>query len=457
MRRWHMRSPESGMTLVEVLIGTAILMIVSLTVIYTNVQGVGSQSNGAQSRFTCESHAQSILNHFKSIGVESTRYNYVPDSTGDRTAGMPFSFDGIDATDTWGTGSQYEIIGSSSNPALRNGLLAKGSVRALLSIYNSNASFCSNADGAAYEPLNSVLTDTTQGLRNAQTTLRIQAYNINSGALSCPAAPFQIFPMGRNPSASAYGAYVSQPSNSDWQYGLLLTVRVAYEDGSGQTQSCTTQHRFQFQRDEIAPPVMNTTVTANTSNPRLNCAPPRADMTLSLGYNSDPGEKGIVFLCQDVSMRRPRGTIQCAGPSGAQYNGAPPAPTTTIGPGSWVACDKVTACNVSPESSTANPSRTADAIRLVNVYRNIPSDCVVKINSVAVDVAGNSSTVAQLPNTDPTESLRPSCGTLCSPNGWWGGYAGTYPNGYYVCPPVNCCNGPGCAPPGGLSLFGTGE
>jgi hypothetical protein len=108
------------------------------------------------------------------------------------------------------------------------------------------------------------------------------------------------------------------------------------------------------------------------------CASAANTVTFRFGYQGGKTKPGTVLLCRDHSQALP--PPGCAG-----YSAPPP------GPDYWVSCDKVTACNSAPNSFSGQYVTVGSDsdIQYDVSWRNLPINCHVLIDVIAVDGAAN--------------------------------------------------------------------
>ena len=453
---------ESGFSLVEVLVGSAILVGIGASVFYTtSVKSINAAQ--ATNRFRCEASTASAISFLQSQGIVSQIVNVVPVS-GSRTVptALQFTSSYVDLGDLWN--GNPEIMGDATGApiVLNSGALIGGSVRNLAAIYNnSGTDFCSA--GGNYGPLSSYLSSINGGLPpGSTTTIQVQPYSLLNGSINCSLPkPLILYPRPSSSTGNAYANNWVQPGGtSTSDYGLVATIRTTFNEG-GRSFTCSSQHKFQYQRD-IVPPVTISTATNTTPNTTQFPATPNCTSTtsvpldISIGYNSSPipPEPGTVLLCKDQSTRLVYDNYSNCYPGPAP--GPQPRPALTGGAsvvtpapqypsyGNWVPCDQAQVCGVSASSAAAD---TSSNVGLNLHFAALPYDCQVALQAVAIDTSGNFSTATALNITDPTLTpqpllQRPTCGpTFCYAGGALPGNtwnpalmsAQDYNNGYYMC------------------------
>lgn len=275
--------------------------------------------------------------------------------------------------------------------------------------------------------------------------------------------------------------------------GIAMTVRVNYQF-KGQPYSCSATQKFEYPQDRTPPPTPNyARVVLNTSikNPagatvlRDYCADsitdPRASAEIEVGYQNVRPEAGVQLFCKDLSFERRVGngstTLGCRNgttPLGGVAQPLSPSNSTfrdsgypynytarfTLRQQPWQPCDLVGQCGVSPTSSTSTTASPTNW-RVRMHYDNLPPGCVMNLEVVAVDTAGNRSGTRsaaaskkfldQAPNFTSTafvasnlnftarsnEIYYPTCGRLDDPTYYRSGlgyycWKGPAP-GYYRC------------------------
>ncbi len=476
-----------GFSIIEVLVGTAILSGVMMSLIYsTEVSDLNYGKAGTN--FQCISNLNSGFSFITSLGVQSNIVNFVPTPTQLYapntlfTYGSPPSYGipGISQTDLWSTASAPMIADNTTTPTTLDGeAMIDSAIRGLLAIYNSNAGYCTSATGMDYPSMDTYLNQKFTDIQGLTTTIRIQPYNLSTGQTTgCSPSPLQLYPGGLNtPMTNAFAGGEAQPNvNAQNNLGLLVTLYTTYKNTSGVTYNCSGQRKYSYQYNGNAPTLVvnqqyGSPDPSQTAAPANCSALNNANIQVQIGYTSTskPNEKGVVFLCKDVSQEAvgtgSPSTTQCYGPSGPQPNGPVTLQAMPTNP-NWVPCQDVTLCNVAPTASSILTSNNPQYI--VNTYNKLPENCYMQISATAVDTAGNLPDVfGNLPNqfttaltTTPlgTNQLKqPSCNPYCAVNGfgaWTGAQIAANPNGYYDCSGYfymgalepNCCIGSGCSP-----------
>lgn len=478
-------APNSGFSLVEALVATVFIAIVALSGLTSFVYFRGVKH---RSKDVCRAHVAGIVDSFRSIGYFTSFNNFTPIDASKVFLGVPaqsLSAQGIPNTALWPS-SRYVLQRVGSNNVVDNTVLITSSINALLTIYNSNPSYCATGDVYAGS-----ITAPDPNLRNSSVAIQIQPYNTRSGALlGCP-SPLSISPEPLNDDTHANSAYGQNPRKAARPVGNLphtgLNVRVTqvYEDEDGLSASCSIDQRFQYAADtnlpmppdyfsmqRLAGPNWNTVCPANLAN----------HFEVVVGYNSRNIETGSVMLCRDVSVITPTpaatyGMALCLnGPPGlgtvvgrrveGSYEGYfPPANRTPGGVGyqtglvyqtgydtrnantslNWVPCDEVTACGVMPETKTLEASSTPERPKYRLTYRNLPPLCRVVIQATAIDTALNPSDNSMTAGTGPSNTTFnnvttaltfdvpiPRCGHPCG-NGGYNNMKGAPSSLYFRC------------------------
>lgn len=290
-----MRHPlsQSGFSLIEIIIASIILAIVvgsSLTFM-GNTETKDTFGGTVQGTSACLLEANKILANIKEKGQARTRLNFpaaqiaggtyrflnntILDQIGQSTSefGIPFAHRWPAPADSQIYETQPAAPGNAF--VLRPNLLIMGYMSAMQAMYNSNsAGFCTGSGMASYVDdggIENIITANTNPLLNhptlgnATSRLRIQIFNTNSGATSCPAR-VNIGPRGTDNSTANYrrrprglSIGVNHPDNNNEEVfdhsptnpastnlGFLVTARVNYTDRSGQAKSCSVQEKFQY-------------------------------------------------------------------------------------------------------------------------------------------------------------------------------------------------------------------
>lgn len=406
--------------MVEVLISSGIVSVLA-------VSGLASFNymRNAKNRSTqiCRAHVSGVVEKFRSIGHFAAIDNFVPvGSTRKYSGSTPYSLSSKGIPDSLLWPNSLDVLSDSGSPTLGNSVLIASSINALLAIYNSNASFCST--GAVYTGTGDLITRASTELPGANLTVRIQPYNINTGALlGCP-MPLRIAPdaMAGTPPATATNPPKAESGNTRYQAGLLLTVNQTYTDEDGQSASCSISQRFQYSGDSTPPPDPDfRSITRTNANPTWtsNCVSAYNEFVITVGYSAVDMEPGSVLVCRDTSVLKEAGSpnanwdlVSCGGPGapankvmayslGSNYRPASGNTGLNFFTGHsakvsdtgnlWVPCEKVTACGMNPYTAVLDPTSTPTRPRFILTYRDLPGLCRINIEVAAIDTASNSS------------------------------------------------------------------
>ncbi len=517
---------QRGATLSEVLIG---IVIVSIMVGVVAKFSSSYTSRPMTMQRACEQYAQSIVQTVQQETFYQHISNFVPASPVARTASAFVDNNPTIAvpagqvnTVWWGGGAGPYVISQATGPAtsgvtLQNFQLIKGNIRTLAGIYNANAGLRCNF--STYAPLTTVAYSAEfSGVGAAPSAqIQIRPYRRDTGANYCPGGGLYIAPTPANPTnplSSAIAANsgsqngeieaansppaplaghrianrgVGKPNiDTDFDVGIELTALVSYTQ-DGAAKSCRVTQKFEYPVDRTAPPAPTVSVTANATSARANCG---AVMSRNATIRIDGGgsfERGSQFVCHDLSWQMSwvssgAGYIPCRPIGFASINTSQPNPTSenfASRQTRWMPCDQLTQCGVAPTVTYPNANPNIAAVQSLDLtFNGLPQGCVLNLEAVTVDTAGNSSATARSFLEDAAVGIaannvmyEKTCGTpassvawpapyasadttpnargiLCTspplgdPSRWNAGDLAAYPNGYYTCRAGG--NGPCC-------------
>lgn len=434
---------NSGFSLVEALIGVAIIAIAATTI--TQFGTIRQTSKKSQMSTSCKSIAKSVIDHVKDVSVSSGFSSYfIGDNVNDFSNASITNFSGRlnNAADSW--------VGASSadspflDPApfeVNTSLLMESSIRLLTSIYNSRGG---NTDFAPYAPitgqtfLGSITKNSSLGIPPT-ITIKVVPYDLDSKNEAAPAQPLYIRPQGGGGGA---GPAITHWTNSVDNLGMRLAVEVTYTPQGGGPETCQSSHDFQYPIDNSRPSIEFLEVTENTYTGGVTpnssmCASPAdepTNVTVRLGVSAANFEEGLVFLCRDSSTATnhsppvgsaPYDETNFAGETYYPCNNAaisssapvrygigpdnstpntlsPPSnPGAGLG-GGWVPCHSVSLCgeninsfNINDQTANTSLDRNGDPTNRVvlTMEFNLPTTlhCQYGMEAIAVDAAGNKS------------------------------------------------------------------
>lgn len=481
----HMKKIKrtSGFSMVEVLVASAFVSVLAVTGLtsYTYMRNLRNRSTDI-----CRVHVSGVVEKFRSIGYFSAINTFSPLSSDRAFPGnTPTSLrnsKGIPNEQLWPT--TLSVLEAAPRPTLNNSVLISSSINALLAIYNTNAEFCTNSNGAVYtgaavDP--TLVTLPSADLKSASIRLQIVPYDINTGSPLSPACPMplRIAPESAGGSSSAFGTSPPKAKGGNTKYntGLLVRVIEDYTNEDGKPSSCSIEQRFQYSPD-LTPPrppnfsAMNPSgVVAGSGSCGTS---PNTNVVVTFGYDGyEVIEPGAVMVCRDNSIvddtPAPGYTkFQCrsgpvpqviardfpapgllpAGQTGLTYSasGAGYAARNTDPNNEWMPCDRVTACGIPPTNATLLGTNTSTQPKYALTYNGLPLGCRVNIEVAAIDTASNSSSNYLTAGTGPDninpdlsmtriqfDVARPYCGaTMC---GSCGANCGLSPGQvYFQCP-----------------------
>ncbi|MCC6137806.1 MAG: hypothetical protein IT287_04190 [Bdellovibrionaceae bacterium] len=365
---------KSGFSIIEIVVASVVLAIIvgSAMTFMSNTETKDTFRGKIQSNNACLAEANKILSNIKEKGQSRYRLNYpdariktgnyvfgagVNDSTGKDSAEP-----GITHAHRWDPALPIYEVAPDAN-VLSPSYLIMGYMMALQGMYNSSSgTFCASPGAASYGD-NSIITDPTSGLldtiggnamADATSRLRIQIFNVETGAISCPGS-VNIRPVGakeatlttrrqRPPGLTAANHPLSaseevfDPNTAQtYNLGFLVTATVRYTDRKGSIRSCSVQEKFQYNAqpensltlefedlegtlaatdDTNVPEGINTTVrSSNQDNPadysESNLAVPNAiynscsgTNTRNISFRMTRTRPGSIHMCRNLSALR---------------------------------------------------------------------------------------------------------------------------------------------------------
>lgn len=287
-----MKNNESGFTLIEVLIASAILvaLIAGVFGITANMTKTGIATVSQKS--TCQIEAERILGRFKEKGLIRAEYHYAVPRTGAIT-GIPSGNDvlgtspteqGLTSAIRWP--NNRRIITGSAPWRVRPSVQLMGLMSTLEALYNANGTYCTgnsnkgiagNASGAdMFEDVSASASDLNATSVAARSFIRIQRYNGSTEATNCVGAgSVSVRPSRTNENVSVaaqlnnpnrinegIGGYyssarpvASQPSADvpAANIGFVVTARIEYRNRQGVDTSCQVQERFIYGVEDLQP------------------------------------------------------------------------------------------------------------------------------------------------------------------------------------------------------------
>ena len=348
--------------------------------------------------------------------------------------------------------------------------------------------------------VDSFLMKTSVAAGNRPTTqLRIRRFNIDTGQViaGCPITWAR--PPGKAPEAdgniNAFGVNggggIPIAAEQSAAVGFLLEIQTTYftAEDEANARTCVVSQRFSYERDTGAPAVPTVSLDITTPGANMVDFATANQHTMTMQIDSAQAEPGVVMACRDRSVRLnpgphacyvqaaampgpgnqwppiagfPRGDPRVIAHNAAETDTGPTMTTQQLtavavarpwsnvlwkagnGTGSeWGPCEEISVCGRAPAGGAVTQPAGTNDIQITNNYTNLPSDCVIRVEAVTIDTAGNLSNVGYGAfNPTQTSSIeignntnvgRPTCGTtFCT-------YAG---NSYYQ--DGACCVGGGC-------------
>ncbi|MBX3032762.1 MAG: prepilin-type N-terminal cleavage/methylation domain-containing protein [Bdellovibrionaceae bacterium] len=453
---------QRGFGLLEVLASLGIVAVLAgATVMYSRAINTVSSPTYSK-KFNCTAHAASFMAAMRSVAgataisgfhaFQSTRtplntYNYSP-----IISGVPTN---IVMPDQLGTGNK---------PLAGNLVAIHGMMHMLNGLYNSlSPDYCNNFVNTP--GITQLANDSSAILRNSDgampvTSIRVRTYNLRTGAVAACWRPSWLAPPGIDNAAKngfSQGVF-TKPSTIRNDQGLLLEVQTNYRDETGQTQTCTMSQRFAYDEDTREPATPTLSIQNITPYPPSDSSPANRNQVSMRVHYPAGAEKGVALVCRDYSyISVPANQYRCydltsTGPGPQPSGGSRPAPrtmalpppgyvpssaTTPVAPTDWRPCEQVTLCGRAPSATSlvADSSFTSTGeIQINNTYSNVPSDCVIRLQTAVIDSAGNlnASTITPYPGVQVTSGItatggpggsntitpRPTCGNWCAATRW---------------------------------------
>jgi len=338
---------HKGFSLVEILVASAVLIVSSLGVVFL-IQQKSVVSNISDSS-SCVAHLNKVMTRLKEKGLRLEAHDFLPTDTALRpVAASAPSQNGILNVDRWPDHPDYSISTNVPVPELRNSHLLLSSVSAIAAIYNSSASYCSNATGVAYNTADLMANSRSRGVGAtavstiANTRIRIQPYQLDTNDFptpACPAGPLIIKPTAQAEVASGFTTsplpvfgppaaapytlagpdryFATMAANVEDNLGFLVTVFAEYQKNDGNTAPCTLQQRFQYQRDGTPATFGGGGASSQATGASNMTAigPQNCEFEASANVNLDVvvefgeingnviSEDGSIMLCRDLSYK----------------------------------------------------------------------------------------------------------------------------------------------------------
>ena len=364
------RGRASGYSLIEVLVGSAILLVSAYAVAYLIK---GNQAAKSDSLKACQDINEEVFAQINSLGQGDFSYTYGTGSVNNPNRHCPSGVCqnaelAMNPSQRWPSSLPLTTRRSTSStepPSVRPHLLRLSAINYLAMMYNSAP--CAVRDMPASD-IDVLSGDGTNLLHERQragrTQIRVQPLNIQ-GQPVCPPPPLQIRPPS-GLSGHQTPVLASNLINSATAARSDLTLRVElishYTDSDGSAQSCTSEKVFAYQPESYRGQLQINHVTP----------PPSFSITpLSLPLCSAPSptvgfrtrvakaERDSVLLCRDRSQVGSwmMGSVPCdpGNPSGSQCtcslsNGCPntwatfppmPPASLTAPHDRWFPCDQL--------------------------------------------------------------------------------------------------------------------
>lgn len=384
MSSQEISNKQSGFSLVEMLI--AMTIVGGVFAILYNFGRLNAQRVSSESNTSCEQIARSSLDNLRSYGIERAKAGVsIQANQIYRPSNLPSNSGTFAANDAWrGNGSVMNLIvpQGANQPAISNSYLTSvGAMSALAGLYSNNQ-YCSSQYGLPYTNANLLVqggvSDSNPGngatdrFRDVNTTLKIQAYELASGNLSC--TPFYPIPPAQNATPSGNGT-LTYPTGVTSAYGFWVTVYTSYTEANGNTGRCSAASLFQYPvksveaADQVTG-VINPTDSMNTCQQTMTGS--RTDIQLP----AQSAGKDWVLLCRDRSVSNGWVANSCPGRTVA-------AESINIPTSTWVDCRSVTICGVAPVGNGWNGNT------LTIIHPSLRWGCYPQLDLRIVDSALN--------------------------------------------------------------------
>lgn len=402
---------DRGVTLIEVAIALGVIgiLVLGLNGVYAFVQ---SSSVRMSEREICNTRLQFALSELE-LDRTIAAQRFLPRRES-RTAPVPPAAEqdsGVQMEHRWPQNADYRISFPTVTPFIKNSYLQYGPVNTLLAIYNSDPDlYCTNPEGGEYVAPDNLFAALTRGDQPIGSfRLRIQPYNIISGAsapndFNCPPSPLFVRPRGVEnvaPGAASAGEEFMFPDNSRSDLGLHLTLTFSANDHSS-ASSCRLEKHFSHLPDSTLPPAPEVSLVTNTT-PKPVCSTDATNtLVIQVRENAVP-KRGSLLLCRDQSLSLAPVCVPTGHP--------PLGPAGILGSQDWWPCDVATACGIQATDVALNwVGADSNVGEFTLTYEDLPINCAVNLEVVAVDPAGNLSPVTSFMTTISPPPVDGTCG-----------------------------------------------
>lgn len=399
------RQTQLGYSMIETLVALASLTL--LFGVFWYFSSVNTTRVTYEESDLCMASVQASLDNIRAIGAAHSI------STADLNTGnwVPPArpFEGLSSSVLWPqTGARRMFIGSGTPVQLDTSAAFVGSIRVLQDLYNANSAFCTD-EGSTLEGMTGsralLVADSGNGrLRNLQTRLRIERFNLTTGEKSC-AGPLSLHPPSAAPIPGAITQAIAQPPpGSSTDVGFWVTVKTSYVDFMDRPRNCEASALFQYPAmvTGFSATAMVMSFTYNsTSIAQCQASMPGGQMEISFPTNFR--ERGWVPLCRDTSSPSPSYPTTPLCPGGRVRD-------SFTAPADWRRCEQLTICGVAPVSAN-----WVEPYRLVLRYPALRWGCRVSASGQLVDSAFNVAAAAYSSTMGGGQPVAPLGPPACMP------------------------------------------
>lgn len=342
-----------GFSLPEVMIAVSFLAItVAAVMTLVNNDQKGAVQATTISSSLCSTEVHNVMSLIREKSIIRTYVNFHPamppaafvkNPYPTLVALLPMQEYGIPDAARWNGLDVYDDTAGSES--IYPSALIMGTMTALDAIYRTAtpAAICSTARGINVSailtviPPRNVVNDKIAGLQGAQSFLKIQPYDLVTGAV-LPCADPQFNPVYTRPqnanrnnnAAIEAGTFVPDDFTSNFSYpaggggykfssntratsanhGWLVTSSLTYLDRTGRQRECKVQERFQYQphpQNPLSLEIVGFASDGTDSNEAMNTSIKSKDLASPPSYNrayTNPGDEPFYRSCHDVTPNR---------------------------------------------------------------------------------------------------------------------------------------------------------
>ncbi len=417
-------SSQSGMSILESLLALGLVLGLAFTAgnyFYQQKSVLNITSNAG----TCRNVLEGQLSYLRQLGTTPAGVSW-SHAAGTMGAANPSAFADPWLQDTFrysNIQAKPIFLGTTGlQTTIDNSILSLGTIGTLNSLYNNVPALCATGVDVATLPMkggpfNPAVASSFNpaydymALSQFSTVMKVQALDLRSESVSCPAAPFIVRPQGVQDSQT-FRPHVMIGSKPEMGYRVTLVGN--YKDTKGGNNTCEVTEDFSYPVDHSSQnlAVVQTAnflpVAGNPNIVRPQCThnPGMAsELDLKLSVQPTNGtriETGTVILCADMSQQMNKDycfnagvSTPGAGMQGQDYNSDGLLRKDTV---KWVPCSQVTACGIAPTNYTQTPHPTILGGVEYNLKYSSPVSggardglwgCDIRIDVASVDLAGN--------------------------------------------------------------------